>query len=252
MLRITELRLPLNHPEPALPSRCWRARARPTLALRQMTIAAAGCDARRKSDIVLVFGEGGATCSPTASSTARSRTPKFYGQGAGPSSSRPAPPEEILYVSKPHIGTFRLTGVVEDARRDRTRWAARSVSRARHRPDIERDARRTPRRGAGERRRRRHRPPWPRPQRARHLPDAARAACIRSQAVFHRFAHRASAIDDRPRAPRPGRRPSLLGAADYKLVHHAATAARSTLLHVPGRHGGGGHVRSRTAWSPTA
>ena len=62
-----------------------------------------------------------------------------------------------------------------------------------------------------------------RPQRARHLRDAARARRVhRGQAVLDRLSHRASAVADRPRALR--RRSAghpLLGAADYKLVHHA-------------------------------
>ena len=39
-------------------------------------------------------------------------------QGAATSSSRPARREEILYVAKPHIGTFRLVGMVEKMRAD--------------------------------------------------------------------------------------------------------------------------------------
>ena len=63
-----------------------------------------------------------------------------------------------------------------------------------------------------------------RPQRARHLRDALQARRLhRSQAVFDRLAHRASAIADRP-LPAIGRNAGnpLLGAADYKLVHHAS------------------------------
>jgi uncharacterized FAD-dependent dehydrogenase len=37
-------------------------------------------------------------------------------------------PEEILYVSKPHIGTFRLVSMVEKMRAEIERWAARSAS----------------------------------------------------------------------------------------------------------------------------
>jgi hypothetical protein len=55
MLRITELRLPLNHPEPALRD---AARARlgvADAALRRVEVFRRGYDARRKTDIVLVY-----------------------------------------------------------------------------------------------------------------------------------------------------------------------------------------------------
>ncbi len=55
MLRITELRLPLNHPEPALRAAVLARLGLADAALRQMTIARRGYDARRKSDIVLVY-----------------------------------------------------------------------------------------------------------------------------------------------------------------------------------------------------
>ena len=60
--------------------------------------------------------------------------------------------------------------------------------------------------------------------------DAARARRVhRGQAVLDRLPHRASAVADRPaRASARNAGHPLLGAADYKLVHHAATAARST------------------------
>jgi uncharacterized FAD-dependent dehydrogenase len=61
------------------------------------------------------FGEGGAGPSPTASSTARSRT-RNHGRKVLHEFVKAGAPEEILYVSKPHIGTFRLTGMVENMR----------------------------------------------------------------------------------------------------------------------------------------
>jgi uncharacterized FAD-dependent dehydrogenase len=42
------------------------------------------------------------------------------------------------------------------------------------------------------------------------------------QALLDRLSHRAPAGRDRPRALGPPRRQPLLGAADYKLVHHAS------------------------------
>ncbi|MFT3663631.1 NAD(P)/FAD-dependent oxidoreductase [Piscinibacter sp.] len=55
MLRITELRLPLNHPEPALREAVLARLGLPDAALRALTVFRRGHDARRKSDIVLVY-----------------------------------------------------------------------------------------------------------------------------------------------------------------------------------------------------
>lgn len=55
MLRITELRLPLNHPEPALREAVLARLGIADAALRAMTMFRRGYDARRKSDIVLVY-----------------------------------------------------------------------------------------------------------------------------------------------------------------------------------------------------
>ena len=55
MLRITELRLPLNHPEPALREAVLARLGIAEAALRRMELFRRGYDARRKSDIVLVY-----------------------------------------------------------------------------------------------------------------------------------------------------------------------------------------------------
>lgn len=55
MLRITELRLPLNHPEPALRAAVLARLGIADAALRRMEMFRRGYDARRKSDIVLVY-----------------------------------------------------------------------------------------------------------------------------------------------------------------------------------------------------
>ena len=55
MLRITELRLPLNHDEPALRQAVLTRLRIPDAALRRVEMYRRGYDARRKSDIVLVY-----------------------------------------------------------------------------------------------------------------------------------------------------------------------------------------------------
>src|SRR5690606_40963416 len=44
--------------------------------------------------------------------------PKFYARKVTQEFVRAGAPEEIIYVSKPHIGTFRLTGVVAAMREE--------------------------------------------------------------------------------------------------------------------------------------
>ena len=87
-----------------------------------------------------------------------------------------------------------------------------------------------------------------RPQRARHLRDAAASAAsfMRGQAVLDRLSHRASAGADRPRALRPERRPPA--ARRGRLQAGAPRQQRPLglqLLHVPGRHRGGGDLGAR-------
>jgi uncharacterized FAD-dependent dehydrogenase len=128
---------------------------------------------------------------------------------------------EILYVSKPHIGTFKLVGMVEAMRAEiealggEIRFGAR-VEDARDRDGqcaacvlADGEALPPPRRAGG------------RPQRPRHLPHAAaRGVHIEAKpfSIGLRIEHPQSLID-RARFGKFAGHP-LLGAADYKLVHH--------------------------------
>src|SRR6266581_616309 len=58
------------------------------------------------------FGEGGAGLFSDGKLYSQIKDPKFYGRKVMAEFVRAGAPEEIMYVSKPHIGTFRLTGVV--------------------------------------------------------------------------------------------------------------------------------------------
>jgi hypothetical protein len=62
------------------------------------------------------FGEGGAGLFSDGKLYSQIKDPKFYGRKVMHEFVRAGAPEEILYVSKPHIGTFRLTGIVEKMR----------------------------------------------------------------------------------------------------------------------------------------
>jgi uncharacterized protein len=58
------------------------------------------------------FGEGGAGLFSDGKLYSQIKDPKFYGRKVMHEFVRAGAPEEIMYVNKPHIGTFRLTGVV--------------------------------------------------------------------------------------------------------------------------------------------
>jgi len=58
------------------------------------------------------FGEGGAGLFSDGKLYSQIKDPKFYGRKVMHEFVKAGAPSEILFVSKPHIGTFRLTGVV--------------------------------------------------------------------------------------------------------------------------------------------
>jgi uncharacterized protein len=64
------------------------------------------------------FGEGGAGLFSDGKLYSQIKDPKFYGRKVMQEFVRAGAPAEILYVSKPHIGTFRLTGVVAAMRNE--------------------------------------------------------------------------------------------------------------------------------------
>lgn len=64
------------------------------------------------------FGEGGAGLFSDGKLYSQIKDPKFYGRKVMHEFVRAGAPEEILFVSKPHIGTFRLTGIVAKMREE--------------------------------------------------------------------------------------------------------------------------------------
>ena len=64
------------------------------------------------------FGEGGAGLFSDGKLYSQIKDPKFYGRKVMHEFVRAGAPADILYVSKPHIGTFRLTGVVAAMREE--------------------------------------------------------------------------------------------------------------------------------------
>jgi uncharacterized FAD-dependent dehydrogenase len=64
------------------------------------------------------FGEGGAGLFSDGKLYSQIKDPRYLGRKVMQEFVRAGAPPEILYVSKPHIGTFRLTGVVAAMRRE--------------------------------------------------------------------------------------------------------------------------------------
>lgn len=64
------------------------------------------------------FGEGGAGTFSDGKLYSQIKDPKHYGRKVLQEFVKAGAPEEILYVSHPHIGTFRLVGMVEEMRQN--------------------------------------------------------------------------------------------------------------------------------------
>src|SRR5690554_2905567 len=64
------------------------------------------------------FGEGGAGLFSDGKLYSQIKDPKFYARKVVHEFVKAGVQEEILFVSKPHIGTFRLTGVVSQMREE--------------------------------------------------------------------------------------------------------------------------------------
>lgn len=62
------------------------------------------------------FGEGGAGTFSDGKLYSQIKDPKHHGRKVLHEFVKAGAPDEILYVNKPHIGTFRLTGMVENMR----------------------------------------------------------------------------------------------------------------------------------------
>jgi uncharacterized FAD-dependent dehydrogenase len=74
------------------------------------------------------FGEGGAGTFSDGKLYSQIKDPQHHGRKVLEEFVKAGAPEEILYVNKPHIGTFRLTGMVEKMREEIIAWAAKCAS----------------------------------------------------------------------------------------------------------------------------
>jgi uncharacterized protein len=169
------------------------------------------------------FGEGGAGLFSDGKLYSQIKDPRFYGRKVMREFVDAGAPPEILYVSKPHIGTFRLTGVVTKMREQilalggEVRFESRVTDLLIEAGGIEGVAL-----SSGEQIMSRHvvlalghssRDTF------RMLERRGVHLDPKPFAIGFRIEHPQSMID----AARLGRHAGhpLLGAADYKLVHHA-------------------------------
>jgi uncharacterized FAD-dependent dehydrogenase len=170
------------------------------------------------------FGEGGAGTFSDGKLYSQIKDPKFYGRKVIQEFVKAGAPEEITYVAKPHIGTFRLVGVVEKMRQEiielggEIRFSQKVTGF-----DIENHHIRAIQLESGE------------TIAADHvvlalghsardtfkvLHDAGVYMEAKPFSVGFRIEHPQSMIDRARLGPHAGH--ELIGAADYKLVHHAS------------------------------
>jgi uncharacterized FAD-dependent dehydrogenase len=69
-----------------------------------------------KTESNVQFGEGGAGTFSDGKLYSQVKDPKHYGRKVLTEFVKAGAPEEIMYVSKPHIGTFRLVKMIEEMR----------------------------------------------------------------------------------------------------------------------------------------
>ncbi|WP_374489610.1 NAD(P)/FAD-dependent oxidoreductase [Zoogloea sp.] len=170
------------------------------------------------------FGEGGAGTFSDGKLYSQIKDPKHYGRKVLTEFVKAGAPAEILYVSKPHIGTFRLVGMVENMRAEiqklggEIRFEQRVTELL-----IEAGQVRGVRTQTGDEIRTDH-VVLALGHSARDTFEMLHAKGVFMEAkpfsVGFRIEHPQSLIDKARLGPHAGH--PELGAADYKLVHHAS------------------------------
>ncbi len=173
------------------------------------------------------FGEGGAGTFSDGKLYSQIKDARHYGRKVMSEFVKAGAPEEILYVSKPHIGTFRLVGVVEAMRHAIERLGGEIRFQQRVTDVLIEDAPKGKHiRGvvlaSGETLHSDH-VILGLGHSARDTFEMLHARGVHMEAkpfsIGFRIEHPQSLIDQARLGPNAGN--SLLGAADYKLVHHA-------------------------------
>ncbi len=196
------------------------------------------------------FGEGGAGTFSDGKLYSQISDPNHLGRKVLTEFVAAGAPEEILYVAHPHIGTFRLVGMVETMRATierlggEYRFGARVTDLAIDTTGAARQVRGVVL-DSGETIETDHvilaighssRDTFT------MLRDRGVHLDKKPFAIGFRIEHPQSMIDRARYGDHAGHK--LLGTADYKLVHRAERPQRLQLLHVPRRHRGRRHVRA--------
>jgi len=169
------------------------------------------------------FGEGGAGTFSDGKLYSQIKDPRHLGRKVLTEFVKAGAPEEILYVSKPHIGTFRLVGMVETMRHEIEKLGGEIRFQQRVTDVLIEDGRM---RGvtltSGETLTSRH-VILALGHSARDTFEMLHARGVYMEAkpfsIGFRIEHPQSLIDKARLGPNAGN--PQLGAADYKLVHHA-------------------------------
>ncbi|MCG2578279.1 NAD(P)/FAD-dependent oxidoreductase [Dechloromonas sp. XY25] len=168
------------------------------------------------------FGEGGAGTFSDGKLYSQIKDPNFYGRKVLEEFVKAGAPEEIIYVSKPHVGTFRLVKMVENIRQNivdlggEIRFEAKVDQLLRDNSQVV-----GVELAGGERLMSRHvvlavghsaRDTF------QMLYDAGVYIEAKPFAIGFRVEHPQTLVDHARFGPNAGN--EILGAADYKLVHH--------------------------------
>src|SRR5574340_1119506 len=173
------------------------------------------------------FGEGGAGTFSDGKLDSQIRDARYLGRKVLTEFVKAGAPEEILYVSKPHIGTFRLVGMVE-AMRHEIEELGGEIRFQQRVTDVLIEAGPEGKRIAGVtlasgETLTSHHVVLALGHSARDTFEMLHARGVHLEAkpfsVGFRIEHPQSLIDQARLGPNAGN--PLLGAADYKLVHHA-------------------------------
>jgi len=198
--------------------------------VRERTVDTFGFWRKRKlnTESNVQFGEGGAGTFSDGKLYSQVKDPKHYGRKVLTEFVKSGAPEEILYVSKPHIGTFRLVKMVEQMRAEILSLGGEIRFETRV-EDILVEGEGNARQVIGIRLASGEEIP------TRHLVMAvghsardtfemlyARGVYVEAKpfSIGFRVEHPQSLIDVCRFGPNAGNK--ILGAADYKIVHHAS------------------------------
>ena len=169
------------------------------------------------------FGEGGAGTFSDGKLYSQIKDPRHLGRKVLTEFVKAGAPEEILYVSKPHIGTFRLVGMVETMRHEIEALGGEIRFQQRVTDVLIENGRIEGVTLAGGETLRSHHVVLALGHSARDTFEMLHARGVTMEAkpfsIGFRIEHPQSLIDQARLGPNAGN--PLLGAADYKLVHHA-------------------------------